>query len=92
MKTVKIFMVAVLLLVSGQMFANDDFDQYDDIISAFTDGSSGDITGSDNIGPPDGGGTTVPVGNGMYALLALAGVYMLVCKRRKLQNQISEKI
>ncbi len=45
------------------------------------------IDGEDVVADPQVGG---PISDGLYVLMALTGAYMLIRKRKKLQNQISE--
>ena len=91
MKTIKIIIVALSLFFSGQTFASGDSD--------LTNTLNGIIDGYDNapalrglIDPGPGGDTiptdpNVPVSDGLYVLLALAGAYMIACKRKSVSLQ-----
>ena len=83
MKTIKIIIVALSLFFSGQTFASGDSD--------LTNTLNGIIDGYDNapelrdlIGSGETPSTdpTVPVSDGLYVLLALAGAYLFIHKRK----------
>ncbi|MDR0232818.1 MAG: hypothetical protein LBI82_11960 [Dysgonamonadaceae bacterium] len=85
MKTLKIFILAISLLISGQIHAN--MKEYSESWLQRTDNSGGP---SNAPGTGYTGGETVtatledlPISDGVYVLLALAGAYMLVRKKKK---------
>ena len=88
MKTIKIIIVALSLFFSGQAFASGDSDLKDalnGIIDGYNDAPALRGNAIGGAGEPDA--PTVPVSDGLYVLLALAGAYALVgSKKRKIES------
>jgi len=81
MKTLKIFILAVSLLVSGQIHA--DMKEYSESWLQRNSSPSGFIPPATDPTTPEPTVADNPVHDGIYVLLALAGAYILVRNRKK---------
>ncbi|MDR0230658.1 MAG: hypothetical protein LBI82_00865 [Dysgonamonadaceae bacterium] len=81
MKTLKIFILAVSLLVSGQIHAN--MKEYSESWLQKDPSPSGFIPPATDPTTPEPTVADSPVHDGVYVLLALAGAYILVRNRKK---------
>ena len=86
MKTIKMMIIALSLFLAGQTYASSGAESlgelFDSMIQDWKDSPPllrGDLVGGDI---PDGD-LGVPVSDGLYVLIALAGGYIMLRKRRK---------
>ncbi len=84
MKALKIFILSIGLLVSGQSYAD-----MRDATDSWLQGGPSRALGLTQDEEADGELTTseAPVHDGVYVLLALAGVYMIARKRKSISLQ-----
>ena len=88
MKTVKVIIVALSLFFSGQAFASGDSDLTNALNGIIDEYDDAPALRGNAIGDTAPEGTlTVPVSDGLYVILALAGAYMIARKRKSVSLQ-----
>ncbi len=89
MKATKIVFMAVCLFFAGHIFASGSFDSMKDRTDSWLqDSEEPSLRGSRAVQDAEGevGILEVPAHDALYILLALAGVYILVSRKKKTLN------